>query len=449
MAKIVSLSSEGTQISFGANSTSSNTISILTGPNGSGKTRALTQIAYHFRYGRQIAEVEVSSPPSRIVVQTFSPFSRFPAPSRVSNSLSDVYADEKIPSDQYRAVGIHRSMRHTGGSFARHVLEQAIFRLTESVEQFELVSDVLEHLEFKPSIDLSYKAKPALKVLFSAHQSGDLFAMLQADLKANATDLRSVKSQIKNSDLNSVAALLAAAFDVLDFGLLEKREVDFSMSFRKGEQSRKYAEFQSLAVVRRFNLLSLTACKLTTRDGAKVDLSQTSSGQQQLICSLLGLASEVRDNSIVLIDEPELSLHPSWQITILSRLQQVLRVVENCHVILATHSPLLVQAAQEAKLEILNLNRDGGDPEPAQNEARPSVEEALINVFETPISNSLYLANELMRIVGRANPDVQSVDVYDKMRLTELRSVYTQPGGERVMIEKAEKLLQSLAETKE
>jgi len=45
-----------------------------------------------------------------------------------------------------------------------------------------------------------------------------------------------------------------------------------------------------------------------------MDVTQTSSGQQQMLCSMLSLASALKDNSIVLIDEPELSLHPkAWE----------------------------------------------------------------------------------------------------------------------------------------
>jgi len=71
------------------------------------------------------------------------------------------------------------------------------------------------------------------------------------------------------------------------------------------------------------------------------DLSQMSSGEHQILRILVGLVSERAKNSIVLIDEVELHLHPAWQ----AKLVQVLRedAESNNQYIFTTHSPFVKQ----------------------------------------------------------------------------------------------------------
>lgn len=75
------------------------------------------------------------------------------------------------------------------------------------------------------------------------------------------------------------------------------------------------------------------------KNGIEYDLLQMSSGEHQILRILVGLVSERAKNSIVLIDEVELHLHPAWQ----ARLIQVLREDKesNNQYIFTTHSPFV------------------------------------------------------------------------------------------------------------
>lgn len=42
-------------------------------------------------------------------------------------------------------------------------------------------------------------------------------------------------------------------------------------------------------------------------------LTEASSGELSLIFNLLSIAGEIENESLILIDEPEISLHPEWQ----------------------------------------------------------------------------------------------------------------------------------------
>lgn len=75
------------------------------------------------------------------------------------------------------------------------------------------------------------------------------------------------------------------------------------------------------------------------KDGIEYDLLQMSSGEHQILRILVGLVSERAKNSIVLIDEVELHLHPAWQ----KRLVHILRDdnESNNQYIFTTHSPFV------------------------------------------------------------------------------------------------------------
>lgn len=72
-----------------------------------------------------------------------------------------------------------------------------------------------------------------------------------------------------------------------------------------------------------------------------IDLLSLSSGQQHLLVILGKLFFELQDNCILYIDEPEISLHGSWQLEIIEIIKHATEDYSNVQVIIATHSPLI------------------------------------------------------------------------------------------------------------
>lgn len=88
------------------------------------------------------------------------------------------------------------------------------------------------------------------------------------------------------------------------------------------------------------------------------DSSDLSSGQWHLITGLLNLIAWTDSESLILIDEPENSLHPEWQRSYIDLLRMSLSSVSGCHVVIATHSPLVAAGARPNEGNILRLSRD-------------------------------------------------------------------------------------------
>lgn len=73
----------------------------------------------------------------------------------------------------------------------------------------------------------------------------------------------------------------------------------------------------------------------------RIDLEHLSSGEQHEIVLLYDLLFRVKPGSLVLIDEPELSLHPIWQEQFVDDLVAIANS-KRFDVVLATHSPYIV-----------------------------------------------------------------------------------------------------------
>jgi predicted ATP-binding protein involved in virulence len=78
-----------------------------------------------------------------------------------------------------------------------------------------------------------------------------------------------------------------------------------------------------------------------TQEGQPLNPSHLSSGEQHMLVLFSELLFRVESNSLVMIDEPEISLHVTWQKQFLRDLQQV-TALALFDVLIATHSPQIV-----------------------------------------------------------------------------------------------------------
>jgi predicted ATP-binding protein involved in virulence len=76
-----------------------------------------------------------------------------------------------------------------------------------------------------------------------------------------------------------------------------------------------------------------------------------SSGEQHELVLLYELLFKVKPGSLVLIDEPELSLHVGWQVQFLKDLQEITKLVD-LDILMATHSPDIIQDRWDLTVEL-------------------------------------------------------------------------------------------------
>lgn len=409
---------------------SNNKIDILTGRNGCGKTEILTSIVYeiaNFDESTYDPFVRIDTRPGlppagferigeKVIAQTFSPFNRFPRPIRNERSLASIYSDGDKSAENYYCLGLYKGTGFGGSGVTRRLLEEAMYRISESPEALKSVFSMLPDIGFQDFMTLHYRTPPQFRM---AVKKSDLEKFLSERSKRQVG--APIRAEMEHASISQIADLVSEATKII--GLELERPI-FERKFSAFDSHRNYSELQSLLLLRRLNLLGLTNIWVKSHHGINIDVANASSGQQQMLCSFFGLSSALQDGAVVVIDEPELSLHPRWQQTYLDNLLTTLRTVKGCHVLIATHSPLIVQRAQNLGINVHHVG--GKDDELFVSTSKTaSVEGTLIDVFETPVVGSAHLANELFTIVTAAEqgtPEERSAKI---QHLQNLQDVYT------------------------
>jgi len=92
--------------------------------------------------------------------------------------------------------------------------------------------------------------------------------------------------------------------------------------------------------------LVLADAQVWPRRGNKnFSIYDLSSGEYHILTTILALGFSLEDGAIVLIDEPENSLHPQWQQEFMETLFEMCTFMKDGHAIISTHSPLIVSSA--------------------------------------------------------------------------------------------------------
>lgn len=95
---------------------------------------------------------------------------------------------------------------------------------------------------------------------------------------------------------------------------------------------------------------------IETSHGDAIPVSALSSGEQHQIVLAYDMLFRIEANSLVMIDEPELSLHVNWQERFLSDLESVIGVA-NFDALIATHSPYIINGRNELVVSLLAKDR--------------------------------------------------------------------------------------------
>jgi predicted ATPase len=151
--------------------------------------------------------------------------------------------------------------------------------------------------------------------------------------------------ELSEGDVQRIRSALEKVRDSGDF----KKTMSLSLDFAHAEVFRynknEYNNVDIIASINTlldFNLITLMDMRLHKVDYGHMSLRQASSGEQCMLVILLGIAGNISDNSLVFIDEPEISLHPKWQEDFMSLLVKSFSKYKSCQFFIATHSPQMV-----------------------------------------------------------------------------------------------------------
>lgn len=104
-------------------------------------------------------------------------------------------------------------------------------------------------------------------------------------------------------------------------------------------------QFKSLSISRKYGFVVLNIA------GKAVAIDALSSGEQHELVLVYGLLFKTHEGTLLLIDEPEISLHIGWQKKFLSDLGRII-ALSPMDVVLSTHSPQLIGGSLDLTVQL-------------------------------------------------------------------------------------------------
>lgn len=206
-------------------------------------------------------------------------------------------------------------------------------------------------------------------------------------------------------------------------------------------------EFDVIRQLEQLDIINIDGI-IINKNNSNLSLNEISSGEFHLIISMIGIFSKIENNCLILIDEPEISLHPNWQMQYISFLKKVFSKYQSCHFILTSHSHFIVSDLEGQSSSITALNRDNetGDIQAKLLLADTfcwSAEEVLYSVFNVRSTRNTFLEYDLNKMISLINNNSNDYNEIKKI-LQKFSSIVISEGDPlNIIIEKAQKYIKN------
>ncbi|WP_162054755.1 AAA family ATPase [Pontibacter pamirensis] len=145
--------------------------------------------------------------------------------------------------------------------------------------------------------------------------------------------------------------------EFLEFNSINKEDAALKIYEEFGHPISFFDAFETLSLI---DVISSINLKVESKiEGISYDFTELSEGERQLITVLGLILITGQDDCLFLLDEPDTHLNPRWQREYVRLLEQFNLNDDNSHIIVATHSPLIVQAAENADIFLYKKYESG------------------------------------------------------------------------------------------
>jgi predicted ATPase len=333
---------------------------------------------------------------------------------------SAIFLNDRFPfqnsqeSDFYQYLGVRRTASATStGTFTRKTINYLFY--AAKAEDFRVrMENMFSFLEFEPHLVIKYQTRYN-HLFFSGELTEEKLTQFyerwwEVDgvnrKKNNAPWGQWYYNQLKKDHPGRLTKLIKfmneAAGDSMRIQHKPKSKArNFIVDFFNPYYDPNF--FSYIQELEKLSILVLDEIKMR-KYNSEVGMSQLSSGEYHLILGLLGIFANIDNDNLVLIDEPEISLHPNWQLQYVTLLKKMFAAYHDCHFIISTHSHFLVADLEGKSSSIISLNRnekgvtatllDGVDP------YGWSAEEILYNIFKVKTVRNFFLEADLTDLLG-------------------------------------------------
>jgi predicted ATPase len=209
-------------------------------------------------------------------------------------------------------------------------------------------------------------SRDMFKVIFSEALSN--FENQRIDHTTNQTIDKSMKSRKTSNSLAKEIKQLLVDINIQDNQEIAqevddatKNKASEDIFYKISKKERRFSRF-SKAFNNFFEGKEITktgnSLDIIFKEGDKVfGIDELSSGEKQIVFrgSFLLKDKNVEKGSVILIDEPEISMHPNWQIKILTFFREIFTEnnKQKSQIFIATHSPYILQNSRDCCVIVL------------------------------------------------------------------------------------------------
>lgn len=315
-------------------------INILIGENGSGKSTLLNAIARHYIFNTNAKVIAIA------------------------NTIHDKF-DFKNPRLEILKAS-------TGKAIAKNTLKAALKLLAkDDNKRHNIIAEALMYVNYDPVVGIKVKG---IKSDYERRLEEDSTLDSEAKQAIIYCLSRFIQERSYASSIQRINLHHSNLYDLRDSFLV------MILLYEK--------ELRSLKIIHSIDVFLY-------KDRIVLPINNASSGELTLITSLLYIISSISPGAIILIDEPENSLHPKWQT------EYVKLLIDNFYlfepkIIIASHSPLIINAAEITSEGVTVYKGKGGKFDSQSNDTQ-NVEEIYQDFFNVTTPENRYLSQAIVK----------------------------------------------------
>ena len=136
---------------------------------------------------------------------------------------------------------------------------------------------------------------------------------------------------------------------------------------------------------------------ITDSTGVTLNINEVSSGQLSILSFIFSVFSEDLQDGFVLLDEPELHLHPQMQLSFAELIQEARRV-NNTQVVYVTHSPYFISHETVHSVNRFIMGSNGTDVFSPQSIS--SSDKELFRILTATNTSKIFFAEKVILVDG-------------------------------------------------
>lgn len=271
------------------------------------------------------------------------------------------------------------------------ILKRAIAHAVKTDELLlRTLSRVLRHCGYYPVVGI--EVEPPLRWQ----------RVLSDEVEREAHKLGGLREDLESVILHLQSNVMTGEVDWLDF---DSHHYGYSIKGKLADVVFWERALKSLGVIKGVRLH-------LQNNHRSLSLGDASSGELSLITSLAFIAVYANETDVLLIDEPENSLHPKWQRDYIQLLRGAVGYSDT-KIVIATHSPLMVLAASETETDVGALVLSSAFKADFELDGA-SLEEVLAEVFNTYTPRNNYLSKTLVDLMDKVENGQVSAEQADR-----------------------------------